>query len=156
VTGWLAAPEPMDGAAQAAVTDAAQDPAHRIASVDIATLVNTWPYTDLDQAYVNELGPDAGLAPVPAPAPPNGKTSWNILNLGYWLQWWLFGVVALWWFSGYVRRVAHPVDPTELDDLDESDEFGEVQEEEDEGEPGDEDGAPATPRSPAPASRPAE
>jgi cytochrome oxidase assembly protein ShyY1 len=131
LTGWLAAPEPVDNAAQDAVDDAAKDPAHRIASVDIATLVNTWPYTDLDQAYVNEQGPDAGLTPVPAPPPPNGATTWNILNVGYTIQWWLFGVVAVWWVSQYVRRIANP----EID-ADDADDAGDV-------DADDEDGAQA-------------
>ena len=92
--------------------DAAKDPAHRIATVDVATLVNTWPYP-LDQSYVNALSinpaDDAAvkLTPVPAPTPPN-KSSWYILNLGYTLQWWVFGIVGLWWFATYVRRLANP------------------------------------------------
>jgi cytochrome oxidase assembly protein ShyY1 len=123
LTGWLAAAEPVDGASQQAVTDAERDPAHRIASVDVATLVNTWPYTDIDQAYVNEQGVDAGLTPVPAPAPPDGKTTWNLLNVGYTIQWWLFGVVAIWWFAGYVRRIANPEEPDDAadDDADDAD-----------------------------------
>lgn len=126
LTGWLAAAEPVDGAPQDAVTDAAKDPAHRIASVDIATLVNTWPYTDVDQAYVNEQGPDAGLAPVPAPPPPNGGTTWNLLNVGYTVQWWLFGVVAVWWFASYVRRLANPEpdDDADTDDDEDADAAG--------------------------------
>jgi cytochrome oxidase assembly protein ShyY1 len=119
LNGWLAAPEPIDGASREASDDAAKDPAHRIASVDIATLVNTWPYTDIDQAYVNEQGPDAGLTPVPAPPPPNGKTTWNVLNVGYTVQWWLFGVVAVWWVWSYVRRIANPeAEDDDEDDLD--------------------------------------
>ncbi|MEY9860978.1 cytochrome oxidase assembly protein ShyY1 [Catenulispora sp. GAS73] len=113
VTGWLSAEEPADGAPPDAADAAAKDPAHLIASVDVATLVNTWPYTNLDQAYVNELTPGAGdLTPIPAPAPPN-TSSWYILNVGYTLQWWLFGVVGLCWFIIYVRRLANPVEPEE-------------------------------------------
>lgn len=130
LTGWLAAPEPVDNASEDAVADAAKDPAHRIASVDIATLVNTWPYTDLDQAYVNEQAPDAGLTPVPAPPPPSGKTTWNILNVGYTIQWWLFGVVAVWWVSQYVRRIANP--EAEGDDADDLDEDADVEDSADE------------------------
>lgn len=109
VTGWLGYAETADSASLAAVRSAAQDPAHRIASIDVSSLVNDWPYP-LDRAYVTELGPTradaSGLRPVPAPAPRSGKTSWNILNLGYFAQWWLFAVVALWWFASYVRRLA--------------------------------------------------
>jgi cytochrome oxidase assembly protein ShyY1 len=115
VTGWLSAAEPADGAPPEATDAAAKDPAHLIASVDVATLVNTWPYSNLDQAYVNALndtGASGVLTPIPAPAPPN-TSSWYILNVGYTLQWWLFGVVGLWWFSTYVRRIANPVDPEE-------------------------------------------
>ncbi|MBW8804851.1 MAG: SURF1 family protein [Catenulisporales bacterium] len=112
ITGWLAAAEPADSASAKAEDDAAKDPAHRIATVDVATLVNTWPYP-LDQSYVNALSinpaDDAAvkLTPVPAPTPPN-KSSWYILNLGYTLQWWVFGIVGLWWFATYVRRLANP------------------------------------------------
>jgi len=110
VTGWLSLPETADGASTAARFEAAKDPAHRIASIDIATLVNTWPY-QLDRSYVTELGQDpadtaSGLTAVPAPPPPSGKTDWNILNLGYFAQWWLFAGLAFWWFASYIRRVA--------------------------------------------------
>ena len=117
VTGWLSAAEPADGAAPHAVDAAAKDPAHLIASVDVATLVNAWPYTTMDQAYVNESTPVAAgdLTPVPAPAPPN-TSSWYILNIGYTLQWWLFGVVGLWWFVTYVRRVANPAQEEEAEE----------------------------------------
>ncbi|WP_344661378.1 SURF1 family protein [Catenulispora subtropica] len=121
VTGWLAAAEPADSATARAEDDAAKDPEHRIATVDVARLVNTWPYTSLDLAYVNTLSTSpadsgaAALTPVPAPVPPN-KSSWYVLNLGYTLQWWLFGIVGLWWFASYVRRVANPAEPEDEDD----------------------------------------
>lgn len=128
VTGWLSGDEPADGAAPDATDAAAKDPAHLIASVDVAMLVNTWPYSDMDQVYVNALsvkpgGTDAALTPVPAPAPPN-TSSWYILNVGYTLQWWLFGVVGLWWFTTYVRRIANPAPPEDEDEAedDEDDE----------------------------------
>lgn len=130
VTGWLSAAEPADGAAPDATDAAAKDPAHLIASVDVATLVNTWPYTNLDQAYVNQvsLAPaeaeaeGAGtLTPIPAPAPPN-TSSWYILNVGYTLQWWLFGVVGLWWFVTYVRRIANPAEEEEDDEQEDDEE----------------------------------
>jgi cytochrome oxidase assembly protein ShyY1 len=109
VRGWLAYTESSDSASAAALSDAAQDSAHRIAAIDVAALVNQWPY-QLDRAYVTALSQDpadsSGLGAVPAPAPPSGKTDWNILNLGYTLQWWLFSVVAFWWFASYVRRRA--------------------------------------------------
>ena len=139
VNAWLAAPESADAASAAAVSSAAQDPAHRIDAVDIASLVNQWPYA-LDRAYVNVLTqdpPDAsGLASVPAPAPPSGKIHWNILNLGYTAQWWLFTGVAIWWYASYVRRIASP--PVDGD----ADEDEDVE-------------AEATPRSPVPAQEPA-
>ncbi|MEZ0114818.1 cytochrome oxidase assembly protein ShyY1 [Catenulispora sp. EB89] len=133
VTGWLSAEEPADGAPPDAADVAAKDPAHLIASVDVATLVNTWPYTDLDQAYVNQTGvtpagPDDGtLTAIPAPAPPN-TSSWYILNVGYTLQWWLFGVVGLCWFVIYVRRLANPAPPEEEDEAEEGDEEEELEE----------------------------
>ncbi|MEY9907340.1 cytochrome oxidase assembly protein ShyY1 [Catenulispora sp. MAP12-49] len=138
VTGWLSAEEPADGAPPDASDAAAKDPAHLIASVDVATLVNTWPYSNLDQAYVNQTSvapvadPGAGtLTAIPAPAPPN-SSSWYILNVGYTLQWWMFGVVGLWWFVTYVRRLANPVEP-EDDEL-EDDEEDEAESEESEAE----------------------
>lgn len=141
ITGWLAAAEPADSATARATDEAAKDPEHRIATVDVATLVNKWPYTTLDLAYVNALSTvptdaaGATLTPVPAPTPPN-KSSWYILNLGYTLQWWVFGIVGLWWFASYVRRVANPV--------------------EDEGDDGDGDGddEEVSPPEPAPAATP--
>jgi cytochrome oxidase assembly protein ShyY1 len=125
VVGWLSAEEPADGAPPDAVDAAAKDPQHLIASVDVATLVNTWPYSNMDQVYVNEVTPGAAasLTPIPAPAPPN-TSSWYILNVGYTLQWWLFGIVGLWWFATYVRRIANPVgaeDEDEEEDLEEDD-----------------------------------
>lgn len=134
ITGWLSAAEPADGAPPEAADAAAKDPAHLIASVDVATLVNTWPYTNMDQAYVNELTPGSeNLTPIPAPAPPH-TSSWYVLNVGYTLQWWLFGVVGLWWFATYVRRLANPA------------------EDEDDGE--DEDAEDLTPSEPAPTPAP--
>ncbi|MEY9935350.1 cytochrome oxidase assembly protein ShyY1 [Catenulispora sp. GP43] len=129
VTGWLSAEEPADGAPPDASDAAAKDPAHLIASVDVATLVNTWPYSNLDQAYINQTGvapaadPGAGqLTAIPAPAPPN-SSSWYILNVGYTLQWWLFGVVGLWWFVTYVRRLANPVEEEEDEESEEAEEL---------------------------------
>jgi cytochrome oxidase assembly protein ShyY1 len=160
VTGWLAAPGSTDDATPAALSSVAADPGHRIAAVDIASLVNRWPY-QLDQAYVSALSqapadaagdPASALTPVPAPAPPSGKTSWNILNLGYTLQWWVFGIVALWWFVSYVRRLANPAEPEAGDSDDEDDEDVENENEGDENEDA---GPEVTPRSPAPEPRPA-
>lgn len=135
VVGWLSAEEPADGAAPEAVDAAAKDPQHLIASVDVATLVNTWPYSAMDQIYVNEVAPGAGsLTAIPAPAPPD-TSSWYILNVGYTLQWWLFGVVGLWWFATYVRRIANPVeaedDAGEEDQEDDEDDDFTPSEEED-------------------------
>jgi hypothetical protein len=98
----------------------------------VAVLVNTWPYSSMDQIYVNALSvtpgeTDAALTPVPEPAPPN-NSSWYILNVGYTLQWWLFGVVGLWWFTTYVRRLANPAPPEDDDETEaEDDEDEEVE-----------------------------
>ncbi|GAA2059384.1 hypothetical protein GCM10009839_82140 [Catenulispora yoronensis] len=132
VSGWLAAAEPADSASAKAEDEAARDAAHRIATVDVATLLNKWPYTSLDLVYVNALSVTpadsgavaAGLAPVPAPVPPN-KSSWYVLNLGYTLQWWLFGIVGLWWFGSYVRRLANPVEPDDEDEDDDDEDENE-------------------------------
>lgn len=145
VIGWLSAAEPADGAPPDAADAAAKDPQHLIASVDVATLVNTWPYSDMDQIYVNEVTPGAagGLTPLPAPAPPN-TSSWYILNVGYTLQWGLFGVVGLWWFAAYVRRIANPVEEEDEDEAEAEAEEEDRDEEED-----------LTPSQPAPAPTPA-
>ena len=152
VVGWLSAEEPADGAPPDAVDAAAKDPQHLIASVDVATLVNTWPYSNMDQVYVNETlnvvpgrRGEGTLTPIPAPAPPN-TSSWYILNVGYTLQWWLFGIVGLWWFVTYVRRIANPVEAEEEDE----DEAEETTQDEDENEEED-----LTPPEPAPAPTPA-
>jgi cytochrome oxidase assembly protein ShyY1 len=131
VSGWLSAAEPADGAPPDAADAAAKDPAHLIASVDVATLVNTWPYSTMDQAYINALsgagGPDAAaLTTIPAPAPPN-TSSWYILNVGYTLQWWLFGVVGLSWFVTYVRRLANPAPIEEEEEEEDEDELTQPQ-----------------------------
>ena len=149
VTGWLSAEEPADGAPPDAADAAAKDPAHLIASVDVATLVNTWPYTNLDQAYVNQTGvtpagpSDGTLTAIPAPAPPD-SSSWYILNVGYTLQWWLFGVVGLWWFVTYVRRLASPVEPDEDEDDQDDEEYEELDEDEELEEVTPQQQAPAT------------
>jgi cytochrome oxidase assembly protein ShyY1 len=146
VTGWLALSESTDAVPDAAVSAAAADPEHRVAAIDLAVLVNKWP-EQLDRAYVSLLGPaQDGLTAVPAPAPPSGKTTWNILNLGYTVQWWAFGIVAIWWFVTYVRRIANPLD-----------EGADHEEDGDHDEDGDQDESAAldlTPRSPAPESAP--
>jgi cytochrome oxidase assembly protein ShyY1 len=131
VTGWLSADEPADGAPQDAVDAAAKDPAHVIASVDVATLVNTWPDSSMDQIFVNAVaggGGEGTLTPVPAPAPPD-TSSWYILNVGYTLQWWLFGIVGLSWFATYVRRLANPSEDEDEDEEEEEEEAEDTEEE---------------------------
>jgi cytochrome oxidase assembly protein ShyY1 len=153
VTGWLAAPESTDAATTAALTQAAQDPEHRIAAIDIAVLVNKWPYHH-DKAYVSALSPaQDGLTPVPAPAPPSGKTTWNILNVGYTLQWWVFGIIAIWWSVGYIRRQANPAEAADDGDGEDEDE-GEDDEPSEPSEDGENAAPDLTPRSPAPESSP--
>ncbi|MBS2536005.1 SURF1 family protein [Catenulispora sp. NF23] len=155
VTGWLSGAEPADGAPPAAAAAAAKDPAHLIASVDVASLVNIWPYSDVDQAYINALtvtpaGPgSAELTVLPAPAPPH-TSSWYILNVGYTLQWWLFGVVGLWWFVTYVRRLANLTDPEDEDDED-ADEDAADRDEADQDEGDGEEAEDLTQPQPAPA-----
>jgi cytochrome oxidase assembly protein ShyY1 len=95
VTGTLGPGEsPRDGAPL---------PAPQVRSVDLASLVNEWP-GNLYNAVVlasgetdgPAVGPDiapAGLARVP---PPDLDTPLNLRNAAYAVQWWVFGIFAMW------------------------------------------------------------
>jgi surfeit locus 1 family protein len=74
-------------------------PAGQLPSLDLARLVNVWP-GELYNAFVfaTAESPDAspGLQRVPPPPIPTGLT-WR--NAAYALQWWVFGLFAvyMWW-----------------------------------------------------------
>ncbi|TSD53780.1 SURF1 family protein [Aeromicrobium piscarium] len=116
VRGWTAeepdsfpdVPQGMvtfDGVLQPSDTPAGRfDPETRtIGSVRVQTLINELPY-DLWSGYA--LGEDEAIVPAgfAAPAIPEPEVSWTAggRNLGYGLQWWVFGgfVVFMWWRMG--------------------------------------------------------
>lgn len=108
VRGWVA--DPADAAAAPATTgattvtgvlqvgeaahDAAALPPGQVAAVSPALLVNRWG----GPTYTGYLiaTDDQGLPSAPLPAPPSG--AWDLQNLAYAAQWWVFGgfAIALW------------------------------------------------------------
>lgn len=115
VRGW--APEPdgfpevptgtvtFDGVLQPSEeqTDRFDPSTRTIGSVRIPTLINELPY-DLWSGYA--LGDDPSIVPAGMRAPdlPEPEVSWTAggRNLGYSLQWWVFGafVLFMWWRMG--------------------------------------------------------
>ena len=98
VTGTLGPGEsPRDGAPL---------PAPQVRSVDLASLVNEWPgdlYNVVVLASAESAGPRrrhagtrlaaAGLTRVP---PPGLDAPLNLRNAAYAVQWWVFGIFAIW------------------------------------------------------------
>lgn len=120
VRGWVA--EADDAAAQPApagdvtvtgvlrVGEAAGDgaplPPGQVAAVSPAALVNRWG-APMYSGYLllGEGQPgQGGLAPVPPPEPGDG--GWDLQNLAYALQWWLFGGFAVLLWARLVRDEA--------------------------------------------------
>ncbi|PSK99476.1 cytochrome oxidase assembly protein ShyY1 [Murinocardiopsis flavida] len=113
VAGWLAMPQKENSKGYSAVSM----PSGQVERIASALLVNEWPYP-LYEGYVVQGrepagaagdSPAAGGAPVlreiPPPDPPTGVT-WDLKNLSYAAQWWVFGVAAgVFWIS-LVRREA--------------------------------------------------
>jgi cytochrome oxidase assembly protein ShyY1 len=134
VTGWAAEPESTTGEVNANGIAQQQQSATATAADEIqyvspAVLVNRWPY-HLPDAYVtatDRASLAGGLSLIPAPLPPHG-TSWDLLNICYAFQWWLFIVILGSWYAVYLRRELRPR-PLGAD---EDDELGEDLEEQDE------------------------
>jgi cytochrome oxidase assembly protein ShyY1 len=88
VTGTLGPGEsPRDGAPL---------PAPRVRSIDLASLVNEWPgelYNVVVLASAESSGPATGLTRVP---PPDLDAPLNLRNAAYAVQWWVFGIFAIW------------------------------------------------------------
>jgi len=117
LVGWL---QPGD---QTAATDADRSD-DVLTSLDIATLISRVD-GDLFSAYV--VGADhqadwpasaapvndgsAGLADVPAPALPQADASTGLRNFLYAIEWWLFGVFALYIWWRYVADMTRPAPP---------------------------------------------
>lgn len=131
VTGWAAEPESTTGEVNANGIVQQQQSAAATASNEIefispAELVNDWPY-HLPDAYVTATDSASlagGLSLIPAPLPPHG-TTWDLLNVCYAFQWWLFIFILGSWYVVYLRRELRPRPigaDEELEDLDEDEE----------------------------------
>jgi hypothetical protein len=86
--------------------------------------VNQWPY-HLNDGYVTAMDTaslSGGLLAVPQPLPLHG-TTWDLLNVCYAFQWWLFIVILGSWYVIHLRRELRPVpvDALDLDDDDDED-----------------------------------
>ena len=129
ITGWAAEPESTtgevndNGIAEAQTTGNATS-ANEIQYISPAELVNQWPY-HLNDGYVtatDSASLSGGLQLVPGPLPIHG-TSWDLLNIGYAFQWWLFIVILGSWYFIHLRRELRGVPiGAEDDDEDEDDE----------------------------------
>lgn len=114
ITGWAAEPESTtgevndNGIAQQQQTGKVTA-ADEIEFISPAELVNQWPY-QLSAGYVtatDRASLAGGLDLIPAPLPPHG-TSWDLLNVCYAFQWWLFIVILGSWYVIYLRRELRP------------------------------------------------
>lgn len=97
--GWLSVADSTSGGA-ASVTP--PGPGSVVPDLDPAVLVNVLPYPVVDG--VLHLGaPEIGG--VTADPRPTQRTSgrWPLQNAAYAVQWWLFGVAGLWWWSRVLR-----------------------------------------------------
>ena len=138
ITGWAAEPESTtgevndNGIAEAQTTGAATA-ANEIQYISPAELVNQWPY-HLADGYVTATDSASlagGLSLVPGPLPIHG-TTWDLLNVCYAFQWWLFIVILGSWYFIHLRRELRGV-PVGLEDLDQD------EDDEDDGEDDEED-----------------
>ncbi len=80
----------------------------QLASIDLATLANTWP-GDLYNAFIfatdEQPAPDTDVVPVP---PPSLAASVDWGNLGYALQWWVFAGFAVYMYWRFLRDATSP------------------------------------------------
>lgn len=110
VTGWVAESESATGSVnQNGIVQTAAPVAvsgrHEVSVISAAQLVNLWPY-HLPDGYISATDTasgSGGLSAIPAPLPPHG-TSWDLLNIGYAFQWWLFALVTVGWYLLHWRR----------------------------------------------------
>ena len=127
VTGWAAEPESTTGEVNAngiaeSQTSGKVTAANEIQFISTAELVNQWPY-HLNDGYLTAMDAaslSGGLLAVPQPLPPHG-TTWDLLNVCYAFQWWLFILILGSWYVIHLRRELRPVPFDALDD-DEDDE----------------------------------
>ena len=110
VTGTLGPGEsPRDGAPL---------PAPQVRSIDLASLVNEWPgdlYNVVVLASAESAGPTvgtplaaAGLTRVP---PPPLDAPLNLRNAAYAVQWWVFGIFAIWMWWKMFRAEQQAEEP---------------------------------------------
>jgi cytochrome oxidase assembly protein ShyY1 len=79
--------------------------------IDLAQLVNEWPgdLYNLVLLASSESGQAAvGLERVP---PPDPEAPLNLKNLAYAIQWWVFGLFAIWMWWKMFRAEQQPADP---------------------------------------------
>jgi cytochrome oxidase assembly protein ShyY1 len=107
LTGRLQGSETSDAST---VDPLAQLPADEVPYVATFSLLETWPYSprSVYDGYVlaTREVPAGATTPVrvEAHSPPGGVGRWR--NLAYALNWWLFGVAALFFWGSVVRRAA--------------------------------------------------
>jgi cytochrome oxidase assembly protein ShyY1 len=122
ITGWAAEPESTTGEVNAngiaeTQTSSAATAANEIQYISPAELVNQWPY-HLNDGYVtatDSASLSGGLQLIAAPLPQHG-TTWDLLNVCYAFQWWLFIVILGSWYVIHLRRELRPVPVVDEDD----------------------------------------
>ena len=131
ITGWAAEPESTTGEVNdngitETQTVGTVTAANEIEYISPAELVNQWPY-HLTDGYVtatDSASLSGGLKLVAGPLPIHG-TTWDLLNVCYAFQWWLFILILGSWYFIHLRRELRgvPVGEVETDeDEDEDDE----------------------------------
>lgn len=122
LVGWLQPSDQTDTTSDEAPTDDV------LPALDMATLINHV-HGDLFSAYVVGADHQAGwpasaapvndgsarLASVPEPALPKADTSTGLRNFLYAIEWWLFGIFAIYIWWRYVSDVTRPA-PDEDDE----------------------------------------
>ncbi|MDV3221865.1 SURF1 family protein [Intrasporangium sp.] len=79
--------------------------------IDLAILVNEWPgdlYNVVLLASSESVPSAGGLTAVP---PPDPEAPLNLKNLAYAIQWWVFGLFAIWMWWKMFRAEQQPADP---------------------------------------------
>jgi cytochrome oxidase assembly protein ShyY1 len=132
VRGWVTSPDDADlqvptgpvavtGHLQASEASGALDEsAGTTDAISSAQLVNVWGgpiYSGYLALADSDPTQAAGLTPLPAPVPDDGGR-WDLRNLGYAAQWWIFGLFAVGLWVRLVRdEAAGEPRPGEADDV---------------------------------------
>jgi cytochrome oxidase assembly protein ShyY1 len=129
ITGWANEPESTTGEVNdngitEAQTVGTVTAGNEIQYISPAELDNQWPY-HLTDGYVTATDSASlagGLQLVPGPLPIHG-TTWDLLNVCYAFQWWLFILILGSWYFIHLRRELRGVPFREPDeDADDEDE----------------------------------